>query len=223
MRTSPNARSISRRRSAPRSPARRPSTTFPGRQHARGSAAHRRPPDLGLAGAWREAAGLLREPGGFDTHDAILTTHPTLMTRLGAAMRDFYDATAALGVADQVTAFTASDFGRTLTSNANGSDHGWGSMHFVMGGAVNGRAFYGTPPAIGEQRRRTMSGRGACSRRSRSINMARPWPAGSACRRADVDRPAQHRQLQSERPGISASSEDPPCPGGGCCYSAACD
>jgi uncharacterized protein (DUF1501 family) len=86
--------------------------------------------------------------GGFDTHDAILTTHPTLMARLGAAMRAFYDATVALGVADKVTAFTGSDFGRTLTSNADGSDHGWGSMHFVMGGAVNGRAYYGTPPVI---------------------------------------------------------------------------
>ena len=86
--------------------------------------------------------------GGFDTHDAILTTHPTLMARLGAAMRAFYDATVTLGVADRVTAFTASDFGRTLTSNANGSDHGWGSMHLVMGGAVNGRAFYGTPPVL---------------------------------------------------------------------------
>ena len=86
--------------------------------------------------------------GGFDTHDSVLTTHPVLMTRLGAAMRYFYDATVELGVADRVTAFTGSDFGRTLTSNANGSDHGWGSHHFVMGGAVNGRAFYGTPPAI---------------------------------------------------------------------------
>ncbi len=86
--------------------------------------------------------------GGFDTHDSVLTTHPVLMTRLGAAMRYFYDATVELGVADRVTAFTASDFGRTLTSNANGSDHGWGSHHFVMGGAVNGRAFYGNPPVI---------------------------------------------------------------------------
>jgi uncharacterized protein (DUF1501 family) len=86
--------------------------------------------------------------GGFDTHDGILTTHPTLMTRLGAAMRAFYDATVTLGVSDKVTAFTASDFGRTLTSNADGSDHGWGSMHMVMGGAVNGRNFYGPPPII---------------------------------------------------------------------------
>jgi uncharacterized protein (DUF1501 family) len=86
--------------------------------------------------------------GGFDNHDSILTVHPTLLARLGAAMRAFHDATQELGVADKVTSFTASDFGRTLVSNANGSDHGWGSKHFVMGGAVNGRAFYGTPPVI---------------------------------------------------------------------------
>jgi uncharacterized protein (DUF1501 family) len=86
--------------------------------------------------------------GGFDNHDSILTAHPTLMTRLGGAMRAFHDATVELGVADKVTAFTASDFGRTLTSNANGSDHGWGSIHFVAGGAVHGRDFYGPPPAI---------------------------------------------------------------------------
>ena len=86
--------------------------------------------------------------GGFDNHDSILSDHPTLMTRLGAAMRYFHDAAAELGVLDRVTAFTGSDFGRTLTSNSNGSDHGWGSMHFVMGGAVNGRRFFGTPPAV---------------------------------------------------------------------------
>jgi uncharacterized protein (DUF1501 family) len=86
--------------------------------------------------------------GGFDTHDALLTTHPTLMTRLGGAMRAFHDAMAEIGAANKVTAFTASDFGRTLTSNADGSDHGWGSMHFVMGGAVNGRNLYGPPPIV---------------------------------------------------------------------------
>ncbi|MES3024782.1 MAG: DUF1501 domain-containing protein [Pseudomonadota bacterium] len=86
--------------------------------------------------------------GGFDNHDAMLTDHPVLMTRLGAAMSAFYAATVELGVADAVTAFTASDFGRTLSGNANGSDHGWGSMHFMMGGAVNGGRFYGTAPVV---------------------------------------------------------------------------
>jgi len=64
------------------------------------------------------------------------------------AIRSFHDATVELGVADQVTAFTASDFGRTLSSNGDGSDHGWGSHHFVIGGAVKGQRFYGTAPAV---------------------------------------------------------------------------
>ena len=86
--------------------------------------------------------------GGFDTHDALATAHPALMTNVGGALAAFYQATADLGVADQVTTFTASDFGRTLVSNNNGSDHGWGSMHFVLGGSVRGNSYVGTPPVI---------------------------------------------------------------------------
>ena len=86
--------------------------------------------------------------GGFDTHDGILTVHPRLLTNLADALRAFYDTTVELGVANQVTTFTASDFGRALTANNNGSDHGWGSMHFVLGGAVKGKAYYGTPPVV---------------------------------------------------------------------------
>lgn len=86
--------------------------------------------------------------GGFDNHDGIVTVHPRLLTNLANAMRAFYDTTVELGVANQVTTFTASDFGRALTANAEGSDHGWGSMHFVLGGAVKGKAFYGTPPVV---------------------------------------------------------------------------
>ena len=86
--------------------------------------------------------------GGFDNHDGLLTDHPILMTKLGLALAAFDAATAELKVADKVTTFTASDFGRTLTGNSNGSDHGWGSMHIVMGGAVKGRRFYGTAPVV---------------------------------------------------------------------------
>ncbi|MCU6454606.1 DUF1501 domain-containing protein [Sphingomonas sp. A2-49] len=87
--------------------------------------------------------------GGFDLHDNLVAQHPGLVGRVAAAMRAFYDTTVALGVADKVTSFTASDFGRTLQSNDDGSDHGWGSHHFVMGGAVRGQRFYGAPPALG--------------------------------------------------------------------------
>ena len=86
--------------------------------------------------------------GGFDNHDSLTTDHPALLSQVGAALAAFQSATVELGVANLVTTFTASDFGRTLTTNGNGSDHGWGSMHLVMGGAVLGKRFYGTPPAV---------------------------------------------------------------------------
>ena len=108
-----------------------------------------------LIGA-RAALGLRRQVffvslGGFDNHNLLMQDHPTLMTRVGAAMSAFYAATVELGIQNKVTTFTASDFGRTLSSNADGSDHGWGSHHFVMGGAVNGGRFYGTAPHVSIQ------------------------------------------------------------------------
>jgi len=87
--------------------------------------------------------------GGFDLHDFLATQHPPLLQKLSSAMKEFDDAMTSLGKGSQVTAFTASDFGRTLTSNGDGSDHGWGSHHFVMGGAVNGGTILGTAPEIG--------------------------------------------------------------------------
>jgi uncharacterized protein (DUF1501 family) len=71
-----------------------------------------------------------------------------LLGRVSEAMAAFYRATEELGVSQKVTSFTASDFGRTLTSNGDGSDHGWGGHHLVVGGAVNGAAFYGAPPPV---------------------------------------------------------------------------
>lgn len=86
--------------------------------------------------------------GGFDNHDGLMENHPGLMAGFNEAINAFYAATVELGVADKVTTFTASDFGRTLSSNGNGSDHGWGSHHFVVGGAVKGGRFYGTAPHV---------------------------------------------------------------------------
>jgi uncharacterized protein (DUF1501 family) len=86
--------------------------------------------------------------GGFDLHDNLIANQPGLMKQLSDALAAFYRQTVALGVADKVTAFTASDFGRTLASNGDGSDHGWGGHHFVVGGAVKGKQIYGTPQVV---------------------------------------------------------------------------
>ena len=90
--------------------------------------------------------------GGFDTHDNQRTGHAALMARLGQALA-YFDrvvSSAAIGAGGEVTTFTASDFGRTGTSNGDGTDHGWGSHHFVVGGAVRGGDIYGRYPTIGK-------------------------------------------------------------------------
>ncbi|MEO8809782.1 MAG: DUF1501 domain-containing protein [Rhodanobacter sp.] len=86
--------------------------------------------------------------GGFDLHDSLVAKQPGLLAGLASALASFHDTAVELGVANQVTSFTASDFGRTLSSNGDGADHGWGGHHFVMGGAVNGGRFYGLPPDV---------------------------------------------------------------------------
>jgi uncharacterized protein (DUF1501 family) len=84
--------------------------------------------------------------GGFDVHDGVNTRQPILLGGLADAVKSFYDTTVELGISDKVTAFTASDFGRSLVNNEDGSDHGWGGHQFVLGGAVKGNKFYGTSP-----------------------------------------------------------------------------
>src|SRR5690606_18180651 len=100
-----------------------------------------------LTGARRQV--FMVSMGGFDNHDGLNGALVNLMNTLATGFTWFNDAMEQLGLADKVTLFTASDFGRTLTSNGDGSDHGWGSHHFVVGGAVRGKDVYGRFPAIG--------------------------------------------------------------------------
>ena len=94
--------------------------------------------------------------GGWDTHadqvdgtgtNSITGAHADLLQQVSQAMNAFYNATVELGIANQVTTFTASDFGRTFTSNGDGSDHGWGGHQMVLGGAVKGGDIYGRMPS----------------------------------------------------------------------------
>ena len=84
--------------------------------------------------------------GGFDTHSNQANDLPGLLGQIDAALSSFDAAMTELGVEDDVTAFTASDFGRTLAVNGDGTDHGWGGHHIVMGGSVKGRNILGSVP-----------------------------------------------------------------------------
>jgi uncharacterized protein (DUF1501 family) len=85
---------------------------------------------------------------GWDLHAAQGATHGPLLAEISGALAAFDAATQELGVGDAVTTFTASDFGRTYNSNGDGTDHGWGSHHLIMGGAVKGGDIYGTMPSL---------------------------------------------------------------------------
>jgi uncharacterized protein (DUF1501 family) len=84
--------------------------------------------------------------GGFDTHASQMRDQPVQMAKVALSMDYFLNAISAQGLANNVTLFTASEFGRTLVSNGDGSDHGWGSHQFIAGGAVRGRDIYGRFP-----------------------------------------------------------------------------
>ena len=84
--------------------------------------------------------------GGFDTHSNQVLDLPPLQRQLDAGITAFVNAMRELGVSEDVTLFTASDFGRTLAVNGDGTDHGWGNHHFVVGDAVNGRRILGELP-----------------------------------------------------------------------------
>ena len=84
--------------------------------------------------------------GGFDSHSNQAFDLPGLLTQIDGAMAAFDSAMTELGVSGDVTSFTASDFGRTLAVNGDGTDHGWGGHSIVLGGAVRGRRIFGDVP-----------------------------------------------------------------------------
>ena len=86
--------------------------------------------------------------GGFDSHDNQNQDQPMLLGGISDALTAFYNATIDIGLPESVTTFTQSDFGRTLTSNGDGTDHAWGGNQLVLGGAVLGRDLYGNFPVL---------------------------------------------------------------------------
>lgn len=85
---------------------------------------------------------------GFDTHGDQMAQHPLLLARLTQALGWFWQALGEIGAQNDVAVFTMSDFGRTLSSNGNGTDHAWGGVQFVLGGAVQGGQIYGRYPML---------------------------------------------------------------------------
>jgi len=103
--------------------------------------------------ASREELGFTRQTffvlfGGWDHHDGVLEKQEEQLPVLSAALGEFMGALEEINATDKVTTFTISDFGRTLTSNGNGSDHAWGGNALVVGGGLNGGEIYGEYPSL---------------------------------------------------------------------------
>ncbi len=108
-----------------------------------------------LIAAGRDTLGLKRQVffvamGGFDNHSGLVAEHRPLLGAIDGSLAGFHEAMRSIGAHNDVTSFTASDFGRTLAGNGDGSDHGWGANHIVVGGSVAGRRVYGDVPEVAD-------------------------------------------------------------------------
>jgi uncharacterized protein (DUF1501 family) len=84
--------------------------------------------------------------GGFDTHDDQVTQLPLLQKTLADAMAGFQADITERGLANSAVTFTQSEFGRTLTSNGDGTDHGWAGHQIIMGNPIQGGRIFGHMP-----------------------------------------------------------------------------
>lgn len=114
----------------------------------------------------RQALGLRRQTffvnyGGWDHHDEVINTMDRMIDVVNRCLIAYWQALGEIGMQEQVTLYTASDFARTLTSNGAGSDHAWGGNMFVLGGAVNGGRVYGTYPDVALNAPSVVTSRGA--------------------------------------------------------------
>ena len=103
--------------------------------------------------AARKALGMRRQTffvrsGGWDHHNELINAQLIMLEEIDQAVKFLYDALVEIDALDKVILFTASDFGRTLTSNGKGSDHAWGGNHIVMGGGVTGGQIFGQYPSL---------------------------------------------------------------------------
>jgi uncharacterized protein (DUF1501 family) len=100
------------------------------------------------------------ERGGWDHHNELLAPQSDLFIELNDAIEIFWTAITNMGLQNNVVLYTASDFGRTLTSNGSGSDHAWGGNHFIISGSANGGEIYGKYPDLALNNSSTDLGRG---------------------------------------------------------------
>lgn len=100
------------------------------------------------------------ERGGWDHHNELLAPQSNLFIELNEAIEIFWTAIQSMGLQNNVVLYTASDFGRTLTSNGSGSDHAWGGNHFIISGSANGGEIYGVYPDLALNNSSTDLGRG---------------------------------------------------------------